>query len=98
MREFHRRSLVKAVSWRVLATLSTMVIVYAFTGEPLLSLGVGGAEVVVKLLLYYGHERLWNWIPWGRLRHPLSGLAVSRELEPEHLDEIRTRLEELGYL
>ncbi len=99
MRGFHKRSFVKALSWRVLATVSTMTIVYVFTGQPLLSLGVGGAEVVVvKLLLYYGHERLWSWISWGKLRHPLSGLAVSRELDPEHLDEIHTRLEELGYL
>jgi len=98
MREFHKRSFVKALSWRVLATASTMAIVYAFTGQVALSLGVGAVEVIVKLLLYYGHERVWNWIRWGRLSHPLDHLAVSRELEPEHLEEIRSRLEELGYL
>ena len=98
LREFRKRSLVKAVSWRSLATMSTIAIVYAFTGKAALSLGVGAVEVAVKLLLYYGHERLWNGIGWGKLRHPLAGLAVDRELEPAHLAEIRDRLEELGYL
>lgn len=98
MREYHKRSLVKAVSWRVLATVSTMAIVYVFTGEALLSVGIGAVEIVVKLFLYYGHERVWNLITWGKLEHPLAHLAVSRELEPEHLDEIRNRLEDLGYL
>ena len=98
MREFRKRSVVKAVCWRFLATTSTMAIVYAFTGQAALSLGIGAVEVVVKLVLYYGHERLWNWIGWGKLGHPLDRLAVSRELEPEHLEEIRAKLEELGYL
>ena len=98
MREFHKRSVVKAATWRLLATVSTMAIVYAFTREMALSLGVGIVEVVLKMLLYYFHERLWHQIRWGRLPHPLSGLAVTRELEAAHLEEIRKRLGELGYL
>jgi uncharacterized membrane protein len=98
MREFHKRSVVKAICWRFLATLTTMVVVFVFTKRLTLAMGVGAVEVVVKILLYYFHERVWNWIGWGKLPHPLSGLAVSRELEPDHLEEIRGRLEELGYL
>lgn len=98
MREFHKRSVVKAICWRVLATFTTMGVVFFFTRRVAIAMEVGAVEVVVKILLYYGHERLWSRIRWGRLEHPLSGLAVSRELEPEHLDEIRGRLEELGYL
>jgi uncharacterized membrane protein len=89
---------VKAVCWRALATFSTVAIVYAFTGEAALSLGVGAVEVVVKLVLYYAHERMWEWIRWGKVAHPLAGLAVNRDLEPEHLAEIEGRLRELGYL
>jgi uncharacterized membrane protein len=98
LREHHKRSVVKAISWRIVATVTTMLVVYAFTREIALAVGVGAVEVVAKLLFYYLHERLWHWIPWGKLQHPLSGLAVSRELEPAHLEEIRARLEELGYL
>jgi len=98
LREFHKRSMVKAICWRALATLTTIGVVFLFTREVGLAMGVGAVEVVAKILLYYGHERLWGHINWGKPKHPLGGLAVTRSLEPEHLEEIRGRLEELGYL
>jgi adenylylsulfate kinase len=98
MREHHKRSVVKAICWRALATLTTMTIVFIFTGKLTLAIEVGAVEVTAKLLLYYFHERLWGWIGWGKPKHPLQGLSVTRELEPEHLEEIKGRLEELGYL
>ncbi|MBZ9572361.1 DUF2061 domain-containing protein [Patescibacteria group bacterium] len=68
MKANHRRSIIKSISWRFLATLTTMIIVFIFTGEILLSFGVGFFEVILKLILYYIHERLWNRTSWGRLR------------------------------
>jgi len=62
------RSIIKALSWRVFATVATILIVFAFTRRLVLSLGIGGVEVVVKLLLYYLHERLWLRIPLGKKR------------------------------
>jgi len=62
----HARSVVKGLVWRVLATLATIALVYGFTGKPMIAMEVGGLEVIVKLLLYYGHERAWNTIQWGR--------------------------------
>jgi len=61
-----RRSLAKTISWRIVATLTTMVIVFLFTGEITLSLGVGVVEVVSKMIFYYGHERIWEQIKFGR--------------------------------
>ena len=98
MRDHHKRSVVKAFCWRALATLSTTLIVYIFTKELTLAVEIGLVEVTVKLFLYYGHERLWNWIKWGKPQHPLEGLQVTRDLEPEHMEEIKGRLEELGYM
>lgn len=63
--EHNKRSLLKALSWRILATLTTILLVYLFTGDLLISAGVGGVEVVAKLLLYFGHERVWSRINWG---------------------------------
>lgn len=65
MSELHKRTLVKTISWRVVATTTTMGLVYLFTGELSLSLGVGVLEVVSKMLLYYVHERMWNRVDWG---------------------------------
>ena len=67
MLDQHKRSIAKAFSWRALATFTTVLIVFAFTGDFALSLGAGAVEVVAKTLLYYGHERAWARIGWGHI-------------------------------
>jgi adenylylsulfate kinase len=62
----HQRSVLKALSWRMIATTATMSIVFAFTGKLGLSTSVGVVEVIVKMSLYYLHERLWGSIAFGR--------------------------------
>lgn len=60
-----KRTIAKTISYRVVAAVATIVIVYAFTSEVALSLGVGAVEVVTKMVLYYGHERAWSRVGWG---------------------------------
>ena len=55
----HKRHILKTITWRIIATLTTILIVYFFTGNVELSLGAGGIEVVLKMVLYYLHERVW---------------------------------------
>jgi len=62
------RSIAKAISWRVIGTIDTLVVSYIVLGEG--SFGKAGAIAVVdfvtKMLLYFFHERAWNKIKWGR--------------------------------
>jgi adenylylsulfate kinase len=60
------RSMAKAVTWRVIATTTTMFLVYIFTGELALSLGVGFFDVLMKLAFYFLHERAWDRVSYGR--------------------------------
>ena len=60
------RSFLKAVSWRILATLTTTLLVYVFTGRPDIAVTVGSLEAVAKIFLYFFHERLWNRLDVGR--------------------------------
>ena len=62
----YARTLLKTLSWRAIATITTMVIVYLYTREMALSFGVGIFEVTSKLALYYFHERAWQRVPWGK--------------------------------
>jgi len=55
----HRKSLIKTVSWRVIATSLTIGILYLFTGNLIFSGEVGVTINVVKTLGYYLHERLF---------------------------------------
>lgn len=60
------RSVVKAISWRTIGTLDTIGISWLLTGDVKTALGIGSVELVTKMVLYFGHERLWNRINFGR--------------------------------
>jgi len=60
------RNLLKAISWRIVATLTTMLLVLVLTGNLVLSGEVGIVELVVKISAYYLHERAWNLVSLGR--------------------------------
>ncbi len=64
--ESHKRSILKTVTWRVLATLVTTLVVYWFTREVSLALGAGFVDAVIKMFIYYAHERLWDRMSYGR--------------------------------
>jgi len=51
--------LTKAVTWRVVATTATVIIVGVSTGDWRVGISVGGIELPTKMLLYYLHERFW---------------------------------------
>jgi adenylylsulfate kinase len=60
--ESHKRSLLKAISWRTLGTIDTFVLSWIITGNVNFAAAIGGAEVITKMMLYYLHERAWTKI------------------------------------
>jgi len=64
--ETRARSIAKAVSYRVLGSAVTGLIVYILTGKPTLSVGASVLDVVLKIGAYFVHERIWNHISYGR--------------------------------
>lgn len=60
------RSVLKAISWRIVATVTTILLAFAFTGNWTISASIGVAEVIVKIAVFYMHERLWNLTNFGR--------------------------------
>lgn len=61
-----RRSIAKALSWRIVATVITSVLVYLFTGKGEFAATIGLVDTTIKFAVYFGHERLWNRIAYGR--------------------------------
>jgi uncharacterized membrane protein len=57
--ESHLRSILKAFSWRIVATLTTAVIAFFVTGDITTAITIGGIEFILKMAIYYFHERLW---------------------------------------
>ncbi len=60
------RSVAKAVSWRIIGTLDTLLISYILTGEVVLAASIASIDFVTKMILYFFHERIWNTINWGK--------------------------------
>ncbi|WLD24707.1 DUF2061 domain-containing protein [Flavobacterium dauae] len=55
----HKRHIVKAITWRIVGTIDTMLLAWIISGNPLIGVKVGAAEVLTKMFLYYFHERVW---------------------------------------
>ena len=61
-----RRSVLKALSWETFSNLVCFGLAYVMFGN------LGGCAVftavcfIVKLILFYYHERLWHQIPFGK--------------------------------
>jgi uncharacterized membrane protein len=58
--ESHRKSALKAVSWRVVGTIDTFLISWLISGSIHLGSAIAATEVVTKVVLYYFHERAWS--------------------------------------
>jgi adenylylsulfate kinase len=67
MHETHRRSIVKGITWRIVASLTTMTVVFFITGNLALVASVGLVDISAKVFFYYLHERLWGRVHWGVL-------------------------------
>jgi adenylylsulfate kinase len=65
MSEARARSFVKSLTWRAVATATTVLIVLLFTGRLDVAVAVGGIEVIAKLAIFYVHERVWQKVDWG---------------------------------
>jgi len=64
------RSIAKAVSYRVLGSAATALIIYVLSGKIGMSLGGGALDGILKIGLYFLHERVWNHIDYGRPKPP----------------------------
>ena len=59
------RHIAKTITWRIIASITTFILAFIFTQDITKSLWLMGTEMVLKLLLYYYHERVW--FKYGKL-------------------------------
>lgn len=62
-RDSRARSVGKAISWRIVGTLDTIAWAWLITGHLRVSLVIGSAEALSKIVLFYYHERVWARVP-----------------------------------
>ena len=76
MHEKPYRSVVKAISWRTVGTIDTIIVSYFITGNLVMADSIGSIEVVTKMALYYFHERAWNKLSFGRVKPPATDYQI----------------------
>ncbi len=64
--DLQKRTIIKTLTWRVIASLTTFVIAWVLTGDLLIGVSIGSIEAIAKIFLYYFHERIWNNISWAK--------------------------------
>ena len=104
-KETNIRSIAKGVSWRFIATTTTIIIVYLFFGRLDLAIATGMIETVLKVGLYWGHERLWHKVRWGKQKIvpfnlwftglPLSGKTTIADRVYKELEKLQIPIERL---
>ncbi len=55
-----KKTIAKSISWRILGSVITFGLVYIITGRLDIAAIVCGLEVLIKLALYFLHERVWD--------------------------------------
>lgn len=68
--EHHKRTMAKTISWRIVGFLITTGVLYLFNRDAKQSLIIMGSADVVKIFVYYAHERVWNRVKFGRAKPP----------------------------
>ena len=59
------RSVVKAVTYRVVIMIMDLATIYFFTRTAKIALGFVIVSNLYTTIAYFGHERLWARIKWG---------------------------------
>ncbi len=60
-----RRSVVKAVTYRIVIMCLDFITIYLFTGALRIAIGFMILSNIYTTIAYYLHERLWARIKWG---------------------------------
>ncbi|MDO8577615.1 MAG: DUF2061 domain-containing protein [Dehalococcoidales bacterium] len=72
----HKRSILKAFTWRVIASVITFLVSYALTRKVELAAGISLFDTLIKVFSYYGHERIWEKINFGRKATPSQDYTI----------------------
>jgi uncharacterized membrane protein len=68
MKETKKRSITKALTYRFWQSLNTFLISLVITGKIDMAAAIVSVEVVVKIVIYFFHERIWSKIRWGLVK------------------------------
>jgi uncharacterized membrane protein len=96
--DLSKRSWAKSITWRIVGIVLLGLISYLVTRDWGKTTGITIIFHGLRLVLYYFHERLWERVNWGRIRHPLAHLALREDITLNDIEEIGRLLEDRRYI
>ena len=93
-----KRSWAKSLVWRLIGIVLLGLISFLVTDDWKEMSIITALFHSIRVVLYYYHERAWEHVSWGRVKHPLADLPVKQRLAPEDMETVREHLRELGYI
>ena len=60
-----KRHFAKAISYRIIGTITTMITAYIITGNVISGVKIGVIETALKIAIFYAHERAWLKSEYG---------------------------------
>ena len=66
----HLRSILKASTYRATGTIVTSGIALLLLGQIELAVKIGILDTLLKILVYYAHERMWEKVNIGKRKPP----------------------------
>src|ERR1700753_3844320 len=74
-----KRNIIKTVSYRLLGSIDTVILGWIITGNFTFGAKIGASELLTKMLLYYGHERIWQGVKFGLPSRKAKNKQVRQE-------------------
>ncbi len=65
IKETFKRTVVKTLIWRVIAILTTIILAVLLYNDLQKAATLGLADNIIKLVIHFIFERIWNKILWG---------------------------------
>ena len=83
VQEIRRRSIVKALLWRVIGIVWTWIgayLILLFTPEKYSKASIVASLIVIyhhstRMVMYYFYERIWSAVRWGKIRKDQTSSA-----------------------
>ncbi|MBS7563860.1 adenylyl-sulfate kinase [Mucilaginibacter sp. Bleaf8] len=83
-----KRNIGKTISWRIVGSIDTVLLGWLISGHFSTGAKIGLTELLTKMVLYYGHERLWQKLSWGLPSKQQRVKKVQEEIAPTLFKQI----------
>ena len=67
MRDSRKRSMAKAISYRIICIIMLALVTYLITRDIIEMTSIVIVFQSIQMFIYYFHERLWERVQWGHV-------------------------------